>query len=57
MVEALRVDGSTEKKKRTIIDKENVQQHTLDGFVTSNTMTFFHILGIDPTFLNTDPEN
>jgi len=57
MVEALRVDGFTEIKKQTIIDEEDVQQRTLDQFVTSNTMTFFHILGIDPTFLTTDPED
>jgi len=57
MVETLRVDGSSEIKKQTIIDEEYDQQRTLDRFVTSNTMTFFHILGIDLTFLTTDPED
>jgi len=57
MVAVLRVDGSTEIKKRTIIDEEDVPQHSLDRSVKSNKMTFFHIIGIDPSFHTTDPED
>ena len=57
MVQALQVDGSTEIRKRATVDEKDIRQQTLDRFVTSNTMRFFRILGIEPVFLNIDPED
>ena len=57
MISALKKQGSDESPKRIQMEQSTIPEKKLHHFVTSNTMSFFHTLGLNGDFLTQeDPD-
>jgi len=57
MISGLNKQGSDDPPKRVQLDPSTIPAKELEDFVTSKTLTFFDILGVNRNFVAHDPDS